>query len=59
LRENLRFARAQVEEEAENEPLTITRKGIDKYIEVINVDLLEQQAKHMLSEGVYVFIAHG
>lgn len=54
-----RVARAQVREEAENEPITITRRGIDKYIEVINVDLLEEQAKRMLSEGVYVFIAHG
>jgi lactate oxidase len=53
------FARAQVKEEAENEPFTITRKGIDKYIDVINIDLLEEQAKHMLSQGVYVFIAHG
>lgn len=36
--------RAQVKEEAENEPVTITRKSIDRYLEVINVDLLEQQA---------------
>lgn len=50
---------AQVKEEAENEAVTITRKGIDKYLEVINVDLLEEQARHMLSQGVYVFIAHG
>ena len=28
-------------------------------IEVINVDILEAQAKTMLTEGVYVFIAHG
>ena len=52
-------ARAQVQEEAENEPVTIVRKGIDKAIEVINVDLLEAEAKTRLSEGVYVFIAHG
>jgi lactate oxidase len=54
-----RFARAQVQEEAENEPVTIVRKGIDKAIEVINVDLLEAQAKRVVPEGVYVFIAHG
>jgi hypothetical protein len=52
-------ARAQVREEAENEPLTIVRKGINKELEVINVDLLEVEAKTRLPEGVYVFIAHG
>jgi L-lactate oxidase len=52
-------ARAQVQEEADNEPVTIVRKGIDKALEVINVDLLEAEAKTRLSEGVYVFIAHG
>src|SRR3712207_163371 len=52
-------ARAQVREEAENEPVMILRKGIDKELEVINVDLLEAEAKTRLSEGVYVFIAHG
>jgi lactate oxidase len=50
---------AQVQEEAENEPVTLVRKGIDKYLEVINVDLLEAEAKAKLSECVYVFIAHG
>ena len=38
-------ARAQVKEEVENASVTIVRKGIDKEIEVINVDLLEEQAK--------------
>jgi L-lactate oxidase len=52
-------AHAQVQEEAENEPVMILRKGIDKALEVINVDLLEAEAKARLSEGVYVFIAHG
>jgi lactate oxidase len=52
-------ARAQVREEADNEPVTILRKGIDKALDVINVDLLEAEAKTRLSEGVYVFIAHG
>jgi lactate oxidase len=54
-----RWALAQVQEEAENEPVTIVRKGIDKYLEVINVDLLEADAKVKLSECVYVFIANG
>jgi L-lactate oxidase len=53
------FVWAQVKEEAENEPVTIVRKGIDKQIEVINVDLLEAEARRRLSEVVYVFIAHG
>lgn len=51
--------RAQVHEEAENEPVTIVRKGIDKEVDVINVDLLESEAKTRLSEAVYVFIANG
>jgi lactate oxidase len=37
----------------------ILRKGIDKALDVINVDLLEADARTRLSEGVYVFIAHG
>jgi lactate oxidase len=53
------LAWAQVQEEAENEPITIVRKGIDKQIEVINVDFLEAEARRRLSEVVYVFIAHG
>lgn len=53
------LVRAQVKEEAGNEPVTLVRKGIDKEIEVINIDLLEEQAKRMLSSGVYVFIANG
>ncbi|HET9274103.1 MAG TPA: alpha-hydroxy-acid oxidizing protein [Methyloceanibacter sp.] len=54
-----RPAQAQVAEEASAEALTITRKGINKDLEVINVDLLEEQAQDVLSEGVYVFISHG
>jgi lactate oxidase len=50
---------AQVAEEAGTPPLAITRKGIDKDLQVINIDLLEEQAKNVLSEGVYVFISHG
>ena len=52
-------AHAQVAEEAGTDPLEITRKGIDKDLQVINIDLLEEQAKAALSEGVYVFISHG
>jgi hypothetical protein len=37
-----RPARAQVAEEAGTAALTITRKGINKDLEVINVDLLEE-----------------
>ena len=50
---------AQVKEEAENEPVPLVRKGIDKYLNVINADLLEAEARAKLSECVYVFIAHG
>lgn len=50
---------AQVQEEAQNEAVTLVRKGIDKYLDVINVELLEAEAKKKLSECVYVFIAHG
>jgi L-lactate oxidase len=54
----LRSAQAQVSEEANAEELSIIRRGIDKDISVINIDLLEKQAKRVLSEGVYVFIAY-
>lgn len=52
-------AHAQVKEEAGTDPLQITRKGINKDLEVINIDLLEAQAQAALPEGVYVFIANG
>src|SRR5690606_34949543 len=45
--------------EAGAETIQISRKGIDKHLDVINIDLLEEQARNALSEGVYVFIAHG
>ncbi|MGD9616541.1 MAG: alpha-hydroxy-acid oxidizing protein [Alphaproteobacteria bacterium] len=48
-----------MQEEAENEPVTLIRKGIDRYLDVVNVDLLEAEARTKLSECVYVFIAHG
>jgi lactate oxidase len=53
------LAQAQVAEEAGSDPLQITRKGIDKNLNVINIDLLEKQAEASLPEGVYVFISHG
>jgi hypothetical protein len=37
-----------VSEEAQNEPTTIVPKGIDKHLDVINVDLLEADAKSKL-----------
>jgi L-lactate oxidase len=55
----VRSALAQAREEAQNDPLTIVRKGIDKELQVISADLLEAEAKTRLSEGVYVFISHG
>lgn len=51
--------RSQVAEEAGTDPLTITRKSIDKGLQVINIDLLEEQARDALQRGVYVFISHG
>lgn len=53
------LSRAQAKEEAEAEPITIVRKGIDKEIQVFNIDLLEEEAKRVYSAGVYVFVAHG
>jgi L-lactate oxidase len=52
-------APAQVAEEVDSLPVTIVRKGINKEIEVFNVDLLEAAAKKVLPEGVFVFIANG
>lgn len=52
-------ARAQVLEEANTEPLDIVRKGIDKSFEVFNIDVLEEQAKKVYSEGTDVFVANG
>ena len=45
-------AQAQVAEGADTEALVITRKGIDKNLQVINIEYLEEQAKDVLSEGV-------
>ena len=55
----MRSARAQAPEEADSPSVTIVRKGINKEIEVFNVDILEAQAKAVLPEASYVFIANG
>jgi len=52
-------AQAQVTAEANSPSVTIIRKGINKEIEVFNIDILEAQAKAVLPEGSYVFIADG
>lgn len=53
------LARAQVAEEANTESLMIERKGINKDIQVFNIDLLEEQAKQKYGHGTYVFVSHG
>ncbi|MBP6018854.1 MAG: alpha-hydroxy-acid oxidizing protein [Burkholderiaceae bacterium] len=53
------LARAQMAEEANTESLMIERKGIDKDIEVFNIDILEEQAKQKYGHGTYVFVSHG
>src|SRR5436309_13217019 len=52
-------AQAQVAAEANSASVTIIRKGINKAIEVFNIDILEAQAKTVLPESSYVFIADG
>lgn len=51
--------RAQLKEEADTESLMIERKGIDKELEVFNIDLLEAQAREKYAHGTYVFVANG
>ena len=53
------LARAQVPEEANTEALTLMRKGIDRPLNVINIDLLEEQAKKVYTEAVHAFVTHG
>ena len=52
-------AKAQVPEEANTEALNIIRKGIDKELDVFNIDSLEEQAKRVYTNGTYVFMANG
>lgn len=54
-----RHAVAQVPEEANTAELTIVRKGIDKKLDVFNIDLLEEQARKVYGHGTYVFVANG
>ncbi|MDN5874832.1 MAG: alpha-hydroxy-acid oxidizing protein [Sinobacteraceae bacterium] len=53
------LAHAQVPEEANTKSLMIERKGINKDINVFNVDLLEEEAKLKYGNGTYVFVSHG
>jgi L-lactate oxidase len=53
------IAWAQKQEDVANELVSVVRKGVDKYLDVISADLLEAEAKRKLSECVYVFISHG
>lgn len=50
---------AQLPEEANTEALNILRKGIDKKLDVFNIDLLEEQARQVYGHGTYVFVANG
>ena len=50
---------AQLPEEANTEALNIIRKGIDRNLDVFNIDLLEQQASQVYGHGTYVFVANG
>ena len=50
---------AQVPEESNSDALAIMRKGIDKPLQVINIDLLEAEAKRVYTDAVYAFVANG
>lgn len=50
---------AQTPENASNVELNIVRKGIDKKLDIFNIDLLEEQAKQVYGHGTYVFVANG
>jgi lactate oxidase len=53
------MVRAQAAEEANTESMLIERKGVNKDIDVFNIDLLEEQAKQKYGNGTYVFVSHG
>ena len=55
----LRPALGQVPEEANSEALTLLRKGIDRELQVINIDLLEAEARKVYSDAVYAFVVNG
>lgn len=46
-------------EEANTESLALTRKGIDKALNVVNIDLLQEAAAKNYSEGVRAFVFNG
>lgn len=50
---------AQLPEQASTEALNIVGKGIDRKLDVFNIDLLEEQAKQVYGHGTYVFVANG
>src|SRR6516164_4788405 len=52
-------APAQVPEDADSPSVTIVRKGINKELDIVNIDLLQAAAKQVLPKGVFVFIANG
>ena len=54
-----RLAQGQVPEESSTEPLSLMRKGIDRELQVINIDLLEADAKRVYTDAVYAFVANG
>jgi lactate oxidase len=54
-----RLAHGQVPEESSTEALTLQRKGIDRELQVINIDLLEADAKKVYTDAVYAFVVNG
>lgn len=54
-----RVGSAQLAAEANTEELHIIRKGIDRKLDIYNIDLLEEQAKQVYGHGTYVFVANG
>ncbi|CAG9933301.1 protein of unknown function [Candidatus Nitrotoga arctica] len=49
----------QLLEEARTAALTLVRKGVDRELNVINIDLLELEAKKVYTDAVYAFVANG
>lgn len=54
-----RLAHGQVPEESNTEALALMRKGIDRELQVINIDLLEAEARKVYSDAVYAFVVNG
>jgi lactate oxidase len=51
-------AQAQAANQASATPATAPGDGLDKTLDVINVDLLEAEARKHYTEAVYAFVAH-